>query len=1018
MNSWLKRTLVLALSFTMCIAGIPTQALSEEVARIQEVVDAQEVASPAIMVRTQTQNDSDPQADATGWLTYELGSSLAKEAPESTDDQPGAPITSLEVKFANDLTGLEYRLLDDNGTWSEEWSRDGERALTSTAAHGVQARLVADAATQYDLWYRSQTATGTWLGWTHAGAESGSARTPIVAMQFMLTAQGEQPSEEPFEPFEKAVSDTEAEQSETAVPQDEEQISTQGQQEAEPAASTPTGDSEDGSNSTQSKTQAEGVTSTKEQQELDERAKAEAEAKAKAKAKEEEVVRAEKKAAAEQAQKAEESAKKDKDAKTVSSQSTSADNTTDKSTGLEAMAGTPIVEYKTHVQSIGWQGWQQNGGMAGTSGQSKRLEAIQIRLKNADGHIQYRTHAQTYGWLDNKQDGAVSGTTGESKRLEAVEISLTGNIAKTHDVWYRAHVQRIGWQGWVCNGAMAGTSGRSLRVEALEILLVRKGDAIPVNTNAGSEYHSTPQSSTPAVYYQTHAQTYGWQDEVKDGAMAGTSGQSKRLEALRVMVRGVSGGVTYRTHVQRMGWQGWRSNGEVAGTSGQSLRLEAIEIKLTGDAANRYDIWYRCHVQRIGWMGWAKNGARAGSEGCSFRMEAMQIKLVPKGSSAPSNADAATSAAYTKLPSITYNANLANGGWKGNVSNGATAGQTGVSARIRQIRANLSAGIGGGIRYDVRTGAKSWQGWRSNNAVAGTSGSNISAIKFELTGNASNTFDVWYRAHIAHVGWLDWTKNGGVAGGDSSYYALEAFEVQIRTKSADAPGAVGNSYVVSDQLNGVDISGWDDGINIANTPGDFFIIKATEGVSSAGASATRYNPQYKSWANQVLSSNRLLGFYHYANGGNAITEADTFYEAIKDYKGRAIACLDWEGQGNPLFDSGMDVAWCKKFLDRLKSRFGGTPFLYTSKSFCNSYNWSSVASSYPLWGAEYPDYEDVNGYQLNPWQSSSSWGAWGRYPTIFQYTGTGVLGKSLTGVEYFDFDLFYGNRAQWNSYLA
>lgn len=93
MNSWLKRTLVLALSFTMCIAGIPTQALSEEVARIQEVIDAQEVESPAIMVRTQTQNDSDPQADATGWLTYELGSSLAKEAPESTDDQPSAPIT-------------------------------------------------------------------------------------------------------------------------------------------------------------------------------------------------------------------------------------------------------------------------------------------------------------------------------------------------------------------------------------------------------------------------------------------------------------------------------------------------------------------------------------------------------------------------------------------------------------------------------------------------------------------------------------------------------------------------------------------------------------------------------------------------------------------------------------------------------------------------------------------------------------------------------------------------------------
>lgn len=40
----------------------------------------------------------------------------------------------------------------------------------------------------------------------------------------------------------------------------------------------------------------------------------------------------------------------------------------------------PSVAYQTHIQDIGWQGWKSNGTMSGTSGQSKRLEAIQINL--------------------------------------------------------------------------------------------------------------------------------------------------------------------------------------------------------------------------------------------------------------------------------------------------------------------------------------------------------------------------------------------------------------------------------------------------------------------------------------------------------------------------------------------------------------------------------------------------------------------------------------------------------------
>ena len=143
---------------------------------------------------------------------------------------------------------------------------------------------------------------------------------------------------------------------------------------------------------------------------------------------------------------------------------------------------------------------------------------------------------------------------------------------------------------------------------------------------------------TPSVNYSTHVQDIGWQGYVKDGSTAGTTGQSKRLEAIRIKLSNntsYNGTIQYQTHIQDIGWQGWKANGQMAGTSGQSKRLEAIRIKLTGEMAKQYDIYYRVHSQEFGWLGWAKNGESAGTEGYSYRLEAIQIQLVKKGSSAP-----------------------------------------------------------------------------------------------------------------------------------------------------------------------------------------------------------------------------------------------------------------------------------------------------------------------------------------------------------------------------------------------
>ena len=144
-----------------------------------------------------------------------------------------------------------------------------------------------------------------------------------------------------------------------------------------------------------------------------------------------------------------------------------------------------LIEYTTHVQSVGWQDYVSDGKMAGTSGQALRLEGIKIRkgdsLGSVSGSIEYRTHIQSIGWENSwKKDGEMSGTSGQALRLEAIQIRLTGDLAKEYDVYYRVHAQSIGWMGWAKNGESAGTAGYAYRLEGINIVLVEKGEQPPV----------------------------------------------------------------------------------------------------------------------------------------------------------------------------------------------------------------------------------------------------------------------------------------------------------------------------------------------------------------------------------------------------------------------------------------------------------------------------------------------------------------------------------------------------------
>jgi uncharacterized protein YjdB len=121
------------------------------------------------------------------------------------------------------------------------------------------------------------------------------------------------------------------------------------------------------------------------------------------------------------------------------------------------------IKYRAHLQDIGWQEWKKDGEMAGTEGESRRLEAIQIDYNKP---IHAKAHIQSDGWKDfgDITKDTVIGTTGQSKRLECLCLKCEG-------IKYRVHIEGSGWSCWTDADGIStlGSVGQALRIEAIEI---------------------------------------------------------------------------------------------------------------------------------------------------------------------------------------------------------------------------------------------------------------------------------------------------------------------------------------------------------------------------------------------------------------------------------------------------------------------------------------------------------------------------------------------------------------------
>lgn len=266
------------------------------------------------------------------------------------------------------------------------------------------------------------------------------------------------------------------------------------------------------------------------------------------------------------------------------------------------------------------------------------------------------------------------------------------------------------------------------------------------------------------------------------------------MEALEAQLDwyGHSGSIELRGHVSNVGWQQW-SKGH-CGTTGKSERLEAVQIRLTGEAAEKYDIWYCAHVSGIGWLDWACNGAAAGSAGKGRVIEAVKVVLVEKGGAAPGS----SAKVFIGDPdAVTVSGSAISGESLGS-SSGKMATIGGKGAKLLNSIALSVAGQtdNGSISYSVMDG---YSGWGASSADGGAakavSGAPVKAIKLSLSGHLAANYDIWYRVCDSGNGWTGWTSNGqacGVSGGSSG---LCGIEIALVSKGQSSPGSTANAFI-------------------------------------------------------------------------------------------------------------------------------------------------------------------------------------------------------------------------------
>ena len=144
---------------------------------------------------------------------------------------------------------------------------------------------------------------------------------------------------------------------------------------------------------------------------------------------------------------------------------------------------------------------------------------------------------------------------------------------------------------------------------------------------------------------------------------------------------------------------------------------------------------------------------------------------------------------------IQYEAHVSNIGWMGSKRDGSTAGTTGRSKAMEDLKVSILNPVSdGSVQINAHVSGIGWQGWDTPSASeGGTTGQGraVEAVRLRLTGSLAKDYDVYYRVHASNIGWMAWAKDGGEAGTTGFGRGVEAVQVRLVKKGDAAPSSDG-----------------------------------------------------------------------------------------------------------------------------------------------------------------------------------------------------------------------------------
>lgn len=574
------------------------------------------------------------------------------------------------------------------------------------------------------------------------------------------------------------------------------------------------------------------------------------------------------------------------------------------------------VKYHSHIQDLGWEKSysKQDGDISGTTGQNKKIEAIQIQLVNqpANSGIQYQVNVEGIGIQGWKNNGAVAGTTGQNKRVFGIQIKLIN--LDNYSIIYKVHLQDIGWTDWYQDGQEAKAPNSNKKIEAIQIQIVPK------------------QEKQLLLAYTSHVQDIGWQTEACNGTTSGTIGKNKKIEAIQVELKNASAGqgIRYQAYLETSGWQGWKKNGERAGTVGQNKKVYGFKFELIN--MPEYSVQYRVHVENVGWLDWKIDGQTAGDVANERKIEAIQIRLITKTSSYPMG--------------VEYYSYRNGKGWEETYSrcDGELSGTVGENRKIEAIKIRLkNVPEGAQIKYKTHIQDIGWENdYHLDGAESGNigTGKKIEAIRIELVKMPNYTIE--YKVHVQDIGWTNWYIDGEIAGTTGQNKKIEAIQIRI----------VSN---YKRNYHGIDVSHHQGLINweYVKRSGkvDFAIVRVGYGQMSSQKD-TQFERNYKG----AKEAGIKVGSYLYS-----------YAQSVEDAKKEAYNCLNWlngreldypifydlEDKSQEWIDKQTITEMAKTFCNIL-SQAGYQTGIYANKYWLeNRINVKQLPEGYNIWLAHY-----------------------------------------------------------------